>query len=145
MITPLSSTPSKDNFSQLFIFSNNFRALKAFWSAKILFLFVNTKPFAEKIIKTIKGSLGSISEAPFFFAYAPTQLVAPRAVSTAEMIEARICSVHFSVSFLLISLQFFKIIFNTETQSYRVFSILILRIESAHAWHSSSKLGSALA
>ena len=34
---------------------------------------------------------------------APTQLVVPRAVSTAEMIEASICSVHFSVSFLLIA------------------------------------------
>jgi hypothetical protein len=30
------------------------------------------------------------------------QLVAPRAVSTAEMIDARICSVHFNVSFFVI-------------------------------------------
>jgi hypothetical protein len=30
------------------------------------------------------------------------QLVAPRAVSTAEMIDARICSVHFKVSFFVI-------------------------------------------
>jgi hypothetical protein len=38
-----------------------------------------------------------------FRVYNPMQLVAPRAVSTAEIIEARICSVHLSVSFLVIS------------------------------------------
>ena len=72
---------------------------------------------------TIKGSPGSISEAPFFFDYAPMQLVAPRAVSTAEMIEASICSVHFSVSFLLIAylLSILHNIFqhrDTELQSF---------------------------
>ena len=34
--------------------------------------------------------------------YSPMQDVVPRAVSTAEMIDARICSVHFSVSFFVI-------------------------------------------
>ena len=34
--------------------------------------------------------------------YSPMHEVVPRAVSTAEMIDARICSVHFSVSFFVI-------------------------------------------
>jgi hypothetical protein len=35
--------------------------------------------------------------------YSPIQDVVPRAVSTAEIIDARICSVHLSVSFFVIS------------------------------------------
>ena len=44
------------------------------------------------------------------FPYAPMQEVAPRAVSTAEIIEARICSDHLSVSFLVIRFSFFFIL-----------------------------------
>jgi hypothetical protein len=35
--------------------------------------------------------------------YSPMQLVVPSAVNTAEIIDARICSVHLSVSFFVIS------------------------------------------
>ena len=38
----------------------------------------------------------------FHFYRSPMQLVAPRAVSTAEIIEASICSDHLSVSFFVI-------------------------------------------
>ncbi len=41
------------------------------------------------------------------FPYAPMHDVAPSAVSTAEIIEARICSDHLSVSFLVIRFSFF--------------------------------------
>jgi hypothetical protein len=38
-----------------------------------------------------------------FGAYTPMHEVVPSAVSTAEMIDAMICSVHFKVSFFVIS------------------------------------------
>jgi hypothetical protein len=41
------------------------------------------------------------------FPYAPMHDVAPSAVSTAEIIEARICSDHLSVSFLVLRFSFF--------------------------------------
>ena len=49
---------------------------------------------------------GSVSATPPL--YAPTQLVVPSAVSTAEMIDAKICSVHLIVSFFVIVLDRFK-------------------------------------
>ncbi len=39
----------------------------------------------------------------FLLDYTPMHEVVPRAVNTAEMIDARICSVHLSVSFFVIS------------------------------------------
>ena len=38
----------------------------------------------------------------FLLDYTPMHEVVPRAVNTAEMIDARICSVHLSVSFFVI-------------------------------------------
>ena len=48
-----------------------------------------------------------IAASIFTFSYIPMHDVAPSAVSTAEIIEARICSDHLSVSFLVIRFSFF--------------------------------------
>ena len=49
------------------------------------------------------GRMGKILS---FFAYAPTQLVAPSAVTMAVATDAMICTINFSVSFLLMVLVF---------------------------------------
>ena len=59
----------------------------------------------------------------FNFPYAPMHDVAPSAVSTAEIIEARICSDHLSVSFLVIRFSFFY--FGTDFTDFHGFFPLI--------------------
>jgi hypothetical protein len=68
----------------------------------------------------------------------PMQLVAPRAVSTAEIIDAIICSVHFIVSFLVIHFSFFY--FGTDfTDSHSFFSFSAVSLwRSPRVWRQST-------
>jgi hypothetical protein len=56
----------------------------------------------DKVISDTNRKRGTRLDASLSF-YTPIHEVVPRAVSTAEMIDAMICSVHLSVSFFVIS------------------------------------------
>ena len=76
-----------------------------------------------------------MSEDYFFilsFPQNPMQLVAPRAVSTAEIIDAIICSVHLIVSFLVIRFSFFY--FGTDFTDSHSFFLIQPCLSGAGTW-----------